>query len=103
MAPRTRLNRRLILPFALALILAGEVTGLALAVRLQPLPAAAPTTNVSTSAAHQDADPATSIVSAATLDAAIPPRSVEPGFRASSAVPAATPVNTNEANWRGCY
>ena len=100
MASRARLNRRLILPFALAVVLAGEVTGLALAVRLQPLPAAAPTTNVSTSAAHRDVGPATSIVSAATstvsaatLDAAIPPRSVEPGFRASSAVPAAaTPL-----------
>jgi hypothetical protein len=91
MASRTRLNRRLILPFALAIILAGEVTGLALAVRLQPLPAAAPTASVSTSPARQDASPATSIASAATLDDTIPPRSVEPGFRASSAVPAAAP------------
>jgi hypothetical protein len=99
MASHSRLNRRLILPFALAIILAGEVTGLALAVRLQPLPAAAPTASVSTSAAREHAGPATSIVSAATsivspvaLDAAIPPRSVEPGFRASSATPAAAPL-----------
>jgi hypothetical protein len=91
MVSRTRLNRRLILPFALAIILAGEVTGLALAARLQPVPAAAPTASVSTSPARQHAGPATSIVSKATLDATIPPRSVEPGFRASSATPAAVP------------
>jgi hypothetical protein len=89
MASHSRLNRRLILPFALAVVLAGEVTGLALAVRLQPLPAAAPTASVSTSLARQHAGPATSIVSATTLDATIPPRSIEPGFRASSATPAA--------------
>jgi hypothetical protein len=91
MVSRTRLNRRLILPFALAIILAGEVTGLALAARLQAVPAAAPTASVSTSPARQHAGPATSIVSKATLDATIPPRSVEPGFRASSATPAAAP------------
>jgi hypothetical protein len=91
MASRTRLNRRLVLPFALAIILAGEVTGLALAVRLQPLPAAAPTASVSTSAARQHAGPAASIDSTATLEATLPPRSVEPGFRASSATPAAAP------------
>jgi hypothetical protein len=36
MAIQPRLNRRLVLPFVLAVILAGEVTGLALAVRARP-------------------------------------------------------------------
>ena len=91
MASRSRLNRRLILPFALAVILAGEVTGLALAVRLQPRQAAAPVANVSANAARQHAGPVNTIVTTATLEATIPPRSVEPGFHASSAGPVAAP------------
>jgi hypothetical protein len=47
MASHSRLNRRLVLPFALALVLVGEVTGLALAVRLQPLTAASPAATAS--------------------------------------------------------
>jgi hypothetical protein len=47
MALHLRLNRRLILPFALALILAGEVTGIALAARVQPAPTAQSATAVS--------------------------------------------------------
>jgi hypothetical protein len=57
MAFRSRINRRLALPFILAVVLAGEVTGMALAVRLQPLPSAAPTAapavGISTSASRQ--------------------------------------------------
>ena len=36
-----RIHRRVVLPFVLAVVLAGEVSGLAMAVRTQPLPVAA--------------------------------------------------------------
>jgi sortase (surface protein transpeptidase) len=79
MASHSRLNRRFVLPFALALVLAGEVTGLALAVRLQPLAAAVPAADTSsglTASASRDHAP---------RDPAAPSRSAEPGIRTSSA------------------
>jgi len=78
MASHSRLNRRLVLPFALALVLAGEVTGLALAVRLQPLTAASvidTRSGPSASAARDHVPGATSI----------PSRSAEPAIRTESA------------------
>lgn len=78
MASRSRLNRRLVLPFALAVILAGEVTGLALAVRLQPLATAASATDRTSGpsgSASRDHSP---------RDTATPSRSAEPGIRTSS-------------------
>ena len=96
MASHSRLSRRLVLPFALALVLAGEVTGLALAVRLQPLTAAAPSTQTASGlsgsvARDQGARDTTTS----------PSRSAEPGIRTSSLygaldrpVLAATPKTT---------
>ena len=78
MASHSRLNRRLVLPFALALVLAGEVTGLALAVRLQPLSAASviDTTSGPSASAARDHVPG---------DTSIPSRSAEPAIRTESA------------------
>jgi hypothetical protein len=79
MASHSGVNRRLVLPFALALVLAGEVTGLALAVRLQPLTdvasAGETASGLSESVARDQGarDARTS-----------PPRSAERGIRTSS-------------------
>jgi hypothetical protein len=74
MASPFRLNRRLALPFALAVILAGEVTGLALAVRLQPPAVALGTDAASGPTAGASRDHAE-------RDATNPSRSVEPATR----------------------
>jgi hypothetical protein len=79
MASHSRLNRRLVVPFALALVLAGEVTGLTLAVRLQPLVAAASsgsTANALSASVARDQG-----VRDATTS---PSRSAEPAIRAVS-------------------
>jgi len=77
MASHSRLNRRLVLPFALAVILAGEVTGLALAVRLQPLIAVSVTDNAGelSLSASRDHTPWNTTATS---------RSAEPGIRTSS-------------------
>jgi hypothetical protein len=79
MASQSRVNRRLVLPFALALVLASEVTGLALAVRLQPLTAVASPGD--TGSALSGSVPRDQGARDATTS---PPRSAEPGIRTSS-------------------
>jgi len=81
MASHSRLNRRLVLPFALALVLAGEVTGLALAVRLQPPPTAAASPGSTASALSRSVAPDQGARDATTS----PPRSAEPAIRTVSA------------------
>ena len=57
--PRVPLiHRRVVLPFVLAVVLAGEVSGLAMAVRAQPLPAVASTPDVA-SVGYSQVEPAT--------------------------------------------
>jgi hypothetical protein len=107
MAPPNRFNRHVALPFLLAVILAGEVTGLALAVPSQPHPSAAPAPNdgltrapeLSSVASHDRAvDVSTTLDSVAVAS----PRmaSSEPRIRAwsRSAALARPAINTQSRN-----
>jgi hypothetical protein len=102
----SRINRHLVLPFVLALVLAGEVSGLALAVRLQPLPPAAPAvgvsnvseTNASTNAARAHASAVASSVPASVGVRTTPSDSAESRIPASSrSVAPALPVVASTA------
>jgi hypothetical protein len=93
MAPRPRINRRILLSFVLAVVLAGEVTGLALAVRVQGVPgtAAADGSSVGptaalTSAARAHSAPARPTLdpSSTTTDATTAATQTEPRIRSAS-------------------
>jgi sortase (surface protein transpeptidase) len=105
MAFRSRINRRLALPFILAVVLASEVTGLAVAARLQPLPSAAPAgvsvAHVSASASRQHSARASSLASVSVRVSTTPSATAESRIRAPSrnAAPArpviAAPANSS--------